>query len=208
MALTTRECLVGIDLDVIIKARLKEESILEDIQFSLPKANCKKNTMQPFWEADANVYMRVKGSNLVVMHVQDGYCIIIPEYVRTCGGEKFNVVDELSKYYYGLSSCGSVITSSNGEVGKLIYRQIMSLKHYGDIKVELPEDMEVHHKGRRYLNTEEAMVLVTSEHHDDIHSIIGRSSHRNGRVIHDVEELEVFLDDIKNINAYWGMQPY
>ena len=48
-----------------------------------------------------NGYFRIAGvENLVWLHVQHGYGVFINEYITTRQGNKINLVEQLSKYYY------------------------------------------------------------------------------------------------------------
>jgi hypothetical protein len=142
--------------------------------------------------------MRIKGTNMLLMHIKNGYCVIIPEYVHCCDGTKRSIIGDISDTYFSLCGKNNVISSGKFIRNNKLYRQIMALKYFGDKKKKVPSHLEVHHKYMRWLSTEESMKLVTKEAHSQICN--GKKSHRDGRCIDSVQELENFLNAISCLN--------
>jgi hypothetical protein len=202
-----RECLIFVEKEVIEQELAKGAmSMLESEPLAtlMPTSNRVKNHAKQGWGNAENIYLRIKNSNMILFHVKNGYCVIVPEYVHSCSGGKKSIVEHMSTTYFTISNKGNVISAKNTRNRKL-YRQIMALKYFGSTTAKLSIKSngttavyEVHHKYTRWLNTEEAMKLVDKKHHSEIKG--GQKSHRVGRCIGSTKELEDFLSFTKHLN--------
>jgi hypothetical protein len=203
----SRECLIFVEKGVIEQelakgAMSKLES--EPLATLMPTSNRVKNQAKQGWGNAENIYLRIKDSNMILFHVKNGYCVIVPEYVHSCSGGKKSIVEHMSTTYFTISNKGNVISAKNTRNRKL-YRQIMALKYFGSTTAKLSIKSngttavyEVHHKYTRWLNTEEAMKLVDKKQHSNIKD--GQKSHRDGRCIESVNKFENLLKSIKSTN--------
>lgn len=150
-----------------------------------------------------NGYFRIAGTNLVWMHVQDGYGIIINEYVDTVLG-RVNLIDILSQYYWftdnnrGMVMCGDL-------AGRAIYRCIQSVILYGNIKNRMPRWLEVHHKWWRWCNTVNGIKSVCRAKHQHFHLFMNsKKSHQKGVMVWDSQSMEAWLKVIIQWDQYLG----
>ena len=101
MTVRVRDCLFGIQLNAIM------ELIALDI---LQPIVCKKTAYIKNNHRDSvNGYFRIAGTNLVWMHVQDGYGVIINEFITTRSEKRINLVEVLSKYYWYIENTSNMI---------------------------------------------------------------------------------------------------
>jgi hypothetical protein len=194
------ECMIKIEKEVIDQELVKgKESMLdsEPLATTMPKSNRVKKTAIPGWGNSQNIYMKIKGTNMILLHVKDGKCIIVPEYVQTASGTPKSIIEHMATTYFTIDNDKNNVVSTIG-INKKIYRQIIALKKYGNTDEKLPSDFEVHHKYARWLNTEEAMLMLNREQHSKIRN--GQKSHRAGRQIDSTERLEDCLKNINRIN--------
>lgn len=134
-----------------------------------------------------NGYFRLKGTNLVWMHVQDGYGIFINQYVQTGSGELVNLVEILSQHYWYIENRTGTIKCFTLDC-RALYRCIESIIIYGNINRKLPKWLEVHHKWWKWCNTQNAMTAVCYQKHQYFHNAINsRRSHKRGVVIRNVK---------------------
>lgn len=189
-----RECLFGIQLNVIFA--LISFGILQPIV-------CKKAIKAKGVHKDStNAYFRIADTNFVWMHVQDGYGIIINEYIITRSGKKINLIEILSRYYWFIENRTGIIKSNDLD-NRAIYRCIMSIILYNDVHVKMPKWLEVHHKWWKWSNTQNVMTAVCYRKHQYFHNYVNnRKSHQKGIVISDVGKLlhwknAIFVEDLK-----------
>ena len=181
--MTYKQCLFAICMSIIVE--LVQRRLLIPIACKYP-VNDRGIHTQP-----VNGYFRIKGTNFVWMHVQNGYGIIINQYVRTMRGKCINIVDELSKHYWYIENNTGIIKSWSLD-NRAIYRCIASIIVYDNINKKLPHYYEVHHKWRRWCNTQNTITVTSYEEHQYFHNCIdSRKSHKKGVVIRDVKD---FMD--------------
>ena len=179
----TRECLFGVETNVIVD--LVQNGELVPIISKKPE-RVSVTHMEP-----VNGYFKLKGTNLVWMHVQNGYGIFINEHVETENGLCTNLVDELSQYYWYIENRTGIIKSWALD-NRALYSCIESIIVYGDINKRIESYMDVHHKGKKWLNTKNTMSVVCRKKHQYHHNEKEtRKSHRRGVVIRNVKE---FMD--------------
>lgn len=200
-----RQNFVTLKIKEVIEAR--ENNILIDIDYRVSKSNRVKNTAVNKWGYDANVYMGIPNKNMMIMHVRDSACVIIPKTVVTVSGEKINVADRFKKYYFGIDKNDNVVCQYQEKKYKL-YRMLFALVMYGDETIKISEEMEVHHKWMRYLNTMECMTLLGKEEHKAVHKITSQESHRMGREIMGLNDLVVFIREQINYVEFWKNREY
>ena len=159
--------------DDVIKV-LTGGHVLDEIKNRPSKSNRSINVTDP-----VNRYYRVNNfENLVLMHLIEYYYIFISENVTTPGGQ-VNLVDELYQCYWSIGSRSGV---SNND-GVYISREIMRIITNGKNGAKLNLNDEVHHKGMRSYNTQNALILLSNQEHRDYHHLYGQQSHRGGIVI-------------------------
>ncbi len=99
--MTVRECLFGITMRALL--------VLISIGFLEPIV-CKKTAYRKNNHKNStNGYFRIAGTNLVWMHVQDGYGVIINEFITTRSEKRINLVEVLSKYYWYIENTSNII---------------------------------------------------------------------------------------------------
>lgn len=179
--MTVRECLFGITMRALL--------VLISIGFLQPIV-CKKTAYRKNNHSDSvNGYFRIGETNFVWMHVQDGYGIIINEFITTRSGKRVNLVELLSGYYWYIEN-GTGIIRAHVLDNRAIYRCIMSIILYDDIKNKMPKWLEVHHKWWKWCNTQNAITEACHNKHQYFHNFVNtRKSHQKGIVITDVGEL-------------------
>lgn len=155
-----------------------------------------------------NGYFRIVGvPNLIWMHVQHGYGIIINEFVTTRQGNKINLVDELSKYYWYIDKEYNNIRCSELN-NRTIWRCIGSIILYGDIHQNMPRCLEVHHKWYRWCNTVETIAFICTKEHKFFHNVINsKRSHRTGRALNNYSQAVLFFNQISNAIQWWNAIP-
>jgi hypothetical protein len=203
-----RECLIYIGKEVIEQEQAKgKKSMLdsEPLATTMPTSNRVKKNARQGWGNSENIYLRIKNSNMLLMHIKKGYCVIVPEYVHSCSGGKKSIIEHMSTMYFTYDNKGEIVSSKKDTQNRKLYRKIMALKYFGSTTAKLiakskgtTDVYEVHHKFNRWLNTEEAMKLVNKKQHSNIKE--GQKSHRDGRCIWSAKELENFLNSIKSTN--------
>ena len=72
-----RDNFVTLNKDIVVEARKGSVPILADVGYKIPISNRVKNTLIPQWGHNANVYMHIMFTNMLVMHVRENLCIII-----------------------------------------------------------------------------------------------------------------------------------
>lgn len=151
-----------------------------------------------------NGYFRIAGvENLVWLHVQHGYGVFINEYITTRQGNKINLVEQLSKYYWYIDYANNTIRCAELS-GNSLWRCIGSLILYGDIKHKMPRWLEVHHKWWRWCNTQETLSFACKKKHNYFHDhISSRKSHRKGLVICDLKDMINCIGKIVVENQKW-----
>lgn len=159
-------------------------------------------------EGKINGYFRVKLlPNIVWMHIQNGYGILINEYVETQSGRCVNLVNELSQHYWYIENRTGII-KSYALSNRALYRCIESIIVYDDIKKKMKRYFEVHHKWWKWCNTQEAMTVVCYKKHQYFHNYVNsRKSHQKGVVICDVKEFLGWINVIASENAKVKNQP-
>lgn len=176
----TRDCLFGIQANVIVDLVQNGELI--------PIISKKPERVGVTHVEPVNGYFKIWDTNMIWMHVQNGYGIIINEYVSTKSDMYINLVDELSRYYWYIEN-GTGIIKSWALDNRALYSCIESIIVYDNINKRIKSYMDVHHKGRKCLNTQNAMSVVCRKKHQYFHNEKGtRKSHRKGVVIRSVEE--------------------
>ncbi len=176
----TRECLFGIEPNVIVD--LVQNGELVSIVSKKPE-RVGVTHLEP-----VNGYFKIKDTNLIWMHVQNGYGVIINEFVQTKNGLHVNLVDELSPYYWYIENRTGIIKAWALD-NRALYSCIESIIVYGDINKRIESYMDVHHKGKKWFNTKNTMSVVCRKKHKHHHNKVGtRKSHRHGVVIRSVEE--------------------
>lgn len=194
--------------DIVVDARKGKVPILADVGYKIPISNRVKNTAIPKWGHNVNAYMHIMYTNMLMMHVKDNLCIIIPKKVVTVYGEEIDVAERLSKYYFSIDiRNGEVLTRIRNRNYK-IYRMIYSLILYGDEMKRVSSQLEVHHKWMRYLNIMECMTLINRSKHLKIHNETSMTSHRMGRVIRDIDDLKLFRRELNNNIEFWKNREY
>ena len=183
-----RDCLFGIEPSVTVE--LVEKGLLTPII-------CKKPERVGITHLEpVNGYFKIEDTNLVWMHVQNGYGVIINEYVKNQSNDYVKLVDELSQYYWYIENGTSVIRAGALN-NRILYSCIESIIVYDDIKKRIKNYMDVHHKGRKWCNTQNTMSVVCRDKHKYYHNEIGtRRSHRKGVMIRSVEEFIAWRDAI------------
>lgn len=152
-----------------------------------------------------NGYFRIAGTNFVWMHVQDGYGIIINEFITTRSGKRINLVEVLSKYYWYIDNTSNIVKAHELD-NRAVYRCIMSIILYDDIKKKMPKWIEVHHKWWKWCNTQNAITEACHSKHQYFHNYINsRKSHKRGALICSVKDLSqwryvIFVEDAKMKN--------
>lgn len=147
----------------------------------------KKYTRDCKLEVKANRYYKIcQTTDLVFMHIQFGYGVIINEAVRSVDRGTFNLVEILSEFYWYIDTDASV-----GKCSKLddrdIARCIGSVMAYGNIETKLPTWCQVHHENYRCVNTWEELRLWCEKKHKKYHrEKTSYKSHRGGFVVKDV----------------------
>lgn len=205
--LSPRDNFVTLNKDIVVEARKGVESILIDVDYKVPTSNRVKNTAINKWGNDANVYMSIRGTNMMIFHVKNNACLIIPQKIVTVGGKEINVAERFKKYYFNIDKDDNVRCKFNGKYYKL-YRMLYSLILYGDETKRIPEEIEVHHKWRRYNNMTECMVLLNNDEHINVHKQTSQASHRMGKEIRDMIDLVLFIKDMSNCIEFWENRPY
>lgn len=160
---------------------------------------CSKNTTAPKKKHvnPVNQYFRMQGTNIVWMHVQDGYGIFINEYVTTSAGKEVNIIDILSKYYWYIEKDSGMVKSAALD-SRTIYRCIGSIIEYGKINEGMPSWLEVHHKWWKWCNTQNTMEHMCHKKHNYLHNHeLTRKSHKRGVVISSTNQIQQWLDKIK-----------
>lgn len=154
-----------------------------------------------------NAYFRIAGTNLVWMHVQNGYGIIINEFIHTRSGKMINLVEVLSQYYWYIENRTGIIKAHELD-NRAIYRCIMSIIIYDDIKNKMKKWLEVHHKWWKWCNTQNAMTEVCHKKHQYFHNYINsRKSHQRGVLICNKEEMLQWINVTQNEDAKMKNQP-
>lgn len=176
----TRDCLFGIEANVIVDLVQNGE---------LVPIVCKKSSYANVTHTEpVNGYFKIKDTNLVWIHVQNGYGVIINEQVETENGLCINLVDELSQYYWYIENRTGVIKSWALD-NRALYSCIESIIVYSNINKRIESYRDVHHKGKKWINTKNTMSVVCRKKHKHHHDKVGtRRSHRHGVVIRSVEE--------------------
>jgi hypothetical protein len=198
-----RDCLIYIDKEVIEEDQAKgKESMLDSkpLVTVMPTSNRVKNLANKGWGNDENIYIRIKETNMILMHIRGNYCIIVSEYINLCKGGKKSIIEHISSSYFSINEKCDVVTAGGNNKSKKLYRQIMALQKNGTTTDKLSAEDEIHHKFARWLNTQEAMKIVDKITHIDIEN--GQKSHRYGRVIKSAEDLKNFLSSTTVINQH------
>ena len=179
--MTVRECLFGITMRALL--------VLISIGFLEPIV-CKKTAYRKNNHKNStNGYFRIAGTNLVWMHVQDGYGVIINEFITTRSEKRINLVEVLSKYYWYIENTSNIIKAHELD-NKPLYRCIMSIILYDDIKDKMPKWLEVHHKWWKWCNTQHAITKACKKKHNYFHNYVGsRKSHQQGVLICSVKDM-------------------
>lgn len=179
----TRDCLFGIEANIIVDLVQNGE---------LVPIICKNSTYASVKNTEpVNGYFKIKDTNLVWMHVQNGYGVVINEYVETESGKRVNLVSELSPYYWYIENRTGIIKAWALD-NRALYRCIESIILYDNIKKKMKHCLEVHHKWWKWCNTQSAMSVVCYKKHQYFHNHINsRKSHQKGVVIRSVKE---FMD--------------
>lgn len=190
-----RDCLYGIEPSVTVE--LVEKGLLTPIISKKPE-RVGVTHLEP-----VNGYFKITDTSLVWMHVQNGYGVIINEYVETKSGECVNLVSELSRYYWYIEN-GACIVKSSALDNRAIYRCIESIIDYGKINYKFSEKLDVHHKWWKWCNTKNSMTVVCYKKHQYFHNYINsRKSHQKGVVIRSVDEFiawrDVIVSEDKNL---------
>ena len=184
-----RDCLYGIVPSVTVE--LVEKGLLIPIISKKPE-RVGVTHLEP-----VNGYFKIEDTKLVWMHVQNGYGVIINEYVEKKSKGWVNLVRELSKYYWYIDN-GACIVKACALKNRALYSCIESIIVYGNIKNSIKSYMDVHHKGRKLCNTQNTMSVVCNKKHKYFHNTIGtHRSHRKGVVIRSVEEFIAWREVIK-----------
>lgn len=191
---------VGMSLEVYFK--LTVEKRLELIKWKKPEVNRYKNKPD-----NINIYFRICGrENLVYMHISSGYGIVISEFIKNKKGEIINLVEELSQYYWFIDNHNNIVKTTRLNY-RTIWRCIGSLMEYGDIVKKLPTQLQVHHKYLHYCNTVESLKVVTYEKHQYFHNHIGtKRSRKYGRIIRNVHDFDIWINDLEKINEKLKMK--
>ncbi len=176
-----QRCLFGIQMNAIMA--LIALGILQPIV-------CRKATSAKESHRDStNGYFRIAGTNLVWMHVQDGYGVIINEFIITRSGKEINLVDILSNYYWYIENTRRNIKAYELD-NRALYRCIMSIIIYDDIKEKMPVWLEVHHKWWKWCNTQHAITDTCKKQHNYFHNYVNnRKSHQQGVLIRSVKDM-------------------
>lgn len=194
-----RDCLLGIYLKVVV--------VLIQIGILQPIISKKAAYMKGKYVESTNGYFRIADKNLVWMHVQDGYGIIINEFITTRSGKRVNLVELLSGYYWYIENQTGIIKAHELE-NRAIYRCIMSIILYDDIKKKMPKWLEVHHKWWKWCNTQNTITEACHNKHQYFHNFVNtRKSHQKGVVISDVGELLHWKNTIMVEDAKLKNQP-
>ena len=189
----TRDCLYGIEANVIVDLVQNGE---------LVPIICKNSTYASVKNTEpVNGYFKIKDTNLVWMHVQNGYGVIINEYVETESGKRVNLVSELSPYYWYIENRTGIIKAWALD-NRVLYRCIESIILYKNIKKNMKSFLEVHHKWWKWCNTQNTMSVVCYKKHQYFHNHINsRKSHQKGIVIRSVKEFMDWKKVIASENA-------
>lgn len=194
-----QRCLFGIQMNAIMA--LIALGILQPIV-------CRKATSAKESHRDStNGYFRIAGTNLVWMHVQDGYGIIINEFIITRSGKEINLIEVLSQYYWYIENRTGIIKCFTLD-NRAIYRCIMSIILYDNVHVKMPKWLEVHHKWWKWCNTQNAIAETCHRKHQYFHNYINsRKSHQRGILICNEEEMLRWKNVIFVENAKLKNQP-
>lgn len=185
-----KECLYGIYISTIIE--LVQMGELKPIEYKNSKY-VRFTHKEPI-----NGYFRIKGTNLIWVHVQDGYGVILNQYIKTMSGKYVNLVDVLSKHYWYIDNNTGNVKSWTLD-NRTIYRCIGSIIYNDDISKKLPHQLEVHHKWWKWCNTQNTITLVGQKEHQHFHNYINsRKSHKRGIVIKSVNEFKEWKKVIKS----------
>ena len=206
--LTIRDNYITIGKELVIEERKRgEELVLADLDYRVPTSNRVKNTAINKWGRDANVYMHIRYTNFVIMHIKNNLCVIIPKKITSKDGECIAVVKRLRQYYFNISSNDEVECDIMGKKHKL-YRMLCALGEYGNERYRLPKYMDVHHKWWRYINIPECMTLMTKKKHIALHIKISKKSQRKGKLIRTHEALMEFIRELKAEKEFWKNREY
>lgn len=194
-----RDCLFGITMRALMI--LISMGILQPII-------CKKTAYRKNNHRDSvNGYFRIAGTNFVWMHVQDGYGVIINEFIITRSGKRINLIEVLSQYYWYIENRTGIIKAHELD-NRALYRCIMSTILYDNVHVKMPKWLEVHHKWWKWCNTQNAMTAVCHKKHQYFHNFINsRKSHQQGVLICVVEEMLQWKSVTKIEDAKMKNQP-
>lgn len=203
-----RDNFITLNKDVVVEARKGRVPKLVDVGYKLPISNRVKNTAIPKWGYDANVYMHIMFTNMLIMHIRENLCIIIPKKIVTVYGEEIDVAERLSKYYFTINTVNDEVITRIGKRRYKMYRMLYSLIMYGDESKRVPSQFDVHHKWMRYLNIMECMTLLGKREHLKVHNKTSMASHRMGRVIRDIDDLKLFIREIENSKEFWKNREY
>ena len=168
-----RDCLFGIQLNIILA--LIGLGVLQPIV-------CKKAVSAKGVHKDStNAYFRIAGTNFVWMHVQDGYGVIINEFITTRSEKRINLIEILSQYYWYIENRTGIIKCCTLD-NRAVYRSIMSIILYDNVHVKMP-------KWWKWCNTQNAMTAVCYRKHQYFHNFVNsRKSHQKGVVISDIAQ--------------------
>lgn len=206
--LEIRDNYITIGKELVIEERQRgEELVLADLDFRVPMSNRVKNTAINKWGRDANVYMHIRYTNFVIMHIKNNFCVIIPKKIVSKDGDYIDVVKRLKQYYFYINNNEEVECGIKGKKYRL-YRMICALVEYGNERYILPKDMEVHHKWWRFINLPECMTLMAKKKHATIHEKISQKSHRKGKIIRNHEALMEFIRELKAEKEFWKKREY
>ena len=166
-------------------------------QKELVLMNERKHRIKKQLREKTNQYYKIcNSSDLVFMHIQYGYGILLNENIKSNSGDTINLVEILKDYYWFIHKAKSI-----GRCSKLgnrdLPRSIGSVIAYGDIRKRLPRCCEIHHAGYRWNNAQKNIILLCKNLHKKYHDGIGtRKSHRHGVVIKDTEHFKKFIEKL------------
>lgn len=203
-----RDNFITMYLDVVCEARKGCSPILADIEFALPKSNRVKNSAIPKWGYDVNVYMKIHNTNMILLHVKNNCCVVIPNEIVNVNGELIQVAERLSKYYFTIDKVNNEVICFIDKKKIKLYRMLYALVLYGDELRRIPRQLEVHHKWMRYLNIMECMTLLSKNEHKKVHDKTSMASHRLGRLVRDSDDFKAFVKELKNNIEFWKKREY
>lgn len=189
-----KEGVVHIDPEFIKKA--SESNLLELIT---------REKTEAVLGGDFNIYIEIKGTNYVLMHIKKNQYIVINRRIWCKKTKKWiHLAKRLANGFHFKLNNGEVTTQPRvkhkcKKKTMYIYRIIMSYSLYGCVD-GLDSAKDVHHVNERYYNMHNCLRYVDRDVHLNYHFDTGNKSKRDGKIIKNYKEFCDFLNEIKRVD--------